>query len=105
MYNFKVSARSLYFSWNKQNVWLRFLILQKAVFQLALNGGLPLFPSAATALLKLPLSYFNSRHKTVHFDENFMKIGPKLKNLSIFKSQFYVYSIFEVFIVEWDYIL
>ena len=32
-----------------------------------------------------------------------MKIGPKLKKLSIFKGQFYVYSIFEAFIVEWDY--
>ena len=34
-----------------------------------------------------------------------MKIGPKLKKLSMFKDQFYVYPIFEVFIVEWDYIL
>ena len=34
-----------------------------------------------------------------------MKIGPKLKNLSLFKGQFYVYSILEVFIVEWNYIL
>ena len=34
-----------------------------------------------------------------------MKIGPKLKLLSMFKGQCYVYSIFEVFIVEWDYIL
>ena len=32
-----------------------------------------------------------------------MKIGSK--NLSMFNGQFYVYSIFEVFIVEWDYIL
>ena len=31
-----------------------------------------------------------------------MKIGPKLKKLSMFKGQFYMYSIFEVFIVEWD---
>ena len=34
-----------------------------------------------------------------------MKIRPKLKKLSMFNDQFYVYSIFEVFIVEWDYIL
>ena len=34
-----------------------------------------------------------------------MKIGPKLKKLSMFKGQCYVYSTFEVFIVEWDYIL
>ena len=34
-----------------------------------------------------------------------MKSGPKLKRLSVFKDQFYVYPIFEVFIVEWDYIL
>ena len=34
-----------------------------------------------------------------------MKIRPKLKKkLSMFKGQFYVYTIFEVFIVEWDYI-
>ena len=34
-----------------------------------------------------------------------MKIGPNLKTLLLFKGQFYVYTIFEVFIVEWDYIL
>ena len=34
-----------------------------------------------------------------------MKIGPKLKKLLVFKGPFYMYSIFEVFIVEWDYIL
>ena len=34
-----------------------------------------------------------------------MKVWPKLKKLSIFKGQFYKYSIFEVLIVEWDYIL
>ena len=33
-----------------------------------------------------------------------MIIGPKLKELSKFKCQFYEYSISEVFIVEWDYI-
>ena len=27
------------------------------------------------------------------------------KKLLMFKGQFYVYSIFEAFIVEWDYIL
>ena len=48
--------------------------------------------------------HFNFRHKALHFGENFMKIGPKLKKLSVFKGQFYMY-IFEVFIVEWDYIL
>ena len=34
-----------------------------------------------------------------------MKIGPKLKHLPLFEDQFYVYSISEVFIMEWDYIL
>ena len=34
-----------------------------------------------------------------------MKIGPKLKMLSMFKGQCYVYSIVEVFVVELDYIL
>ena len=34
-----------------------------------------------------------------------MKIEPKLKMLSMFKGQCYVYSIFEEFIVKWDYIL
>ena len=41
------------------------------------RGGPPLLPSPATPLPSLicPLSYFNSRHKTLHFDENFVKIG------------------------------
>ena len=34
-----------------------------------------------------------------------MEIGPKFKKLSMFKDQFYMSSISEVFIVEWDYIL
>ena len=34
-----------------------------------------------------------------------MKIGPNLKMLSMFEGQCYVNSIFEVFILEWDYIL
>ena len=34
-----------------------------------------------------------------------MLIRPKLKKLSVFKGQFYVYSIFEVFIMDWGYIL
>ena len=34
-----------------------------------------------------------------------MKIRPELKKLLMLKGHFYVYSIFEVFIVEWDYIL
>ena len=71
------------------------------------RGGPPLLPSIAAHLpfLSCPLSYFNSRHKTLHFGENFMKIGPKSKKLSVFKGQFYMYlySVFEVFIVEWDY--
>ena len=69
------------------------------------RGGQLLLPSPAAPLpfLSCHLSYFNSRHK--YFGENFMKIGPKLKNLLMFNGQFYVYSIFEVFIVEWDYIL
>ena len=76
------------------------------MLQLALYGGAgrpscPLLPP----LLSCPLSYLNSRHKTLHFGENFIKTGPKLKKLQMFKGQFYVYSIFEVFIVEWDYIL
>ena len=71
------------------------------------RGGPPLLPFPATPLpfLSCPLSYFNSRHKTLHFGKNFMKIGPKLKKLSMFKGQCYVYSIFEVFIMEPDYIL
>ena len=70
------------------------------------RGGPPLLPTPAASLpfLSCPLSNFDSKHKTLHFGENFMKIGPKLKKLSMFKGQFYVYSIFEVFIVEWDYI-
>ena len=70
------------------------------------RGGLPLLPFPATPLpfLSCLLSCFNSRHKTLHFGENFMKIGPKLKTLSMSKGQCYVYPIFEVFIVEWDYI-
>ena len=53
----------------------------------------PLLPSLATPLpfLSCCLSYSNSRHKTLHFGENFMKIGPKLKKL--LKGQFYVYSL------------
>ena len=47
------------------------------------RGGLPLLPSPAAPLpfLSCPLSYFNSRLKTLHFGENFMKIGPKLKKV------------------------
>ena len=62
------------------------------------RGRPPLLPSPATPLpfLSCPLSYFNSRHKTLHFGKNFKKIGPKLKKLSMFKGQFDVYSIFEV---------
>ena len=71
------------------------------------RGGPPLlpFPAAPLPFLSCLLSYFNSRHKILHFGENFMNIGPKLKMLSMFKGQCYVYSIFEVFIVELDYIL
>ena len=70
------------------------------------RGGLPLlpFPAAPLPFLSCFLSYFNSRHKTLHFGENSIKIDPKLKMLSMFKGQCSVYSIFEVFIVEWDYI-
>ena len=47
------------------------------------RGGPPLLPSPAAPLpfLSCPLSYFNSRHKTLHFGANFMKIGPKLKKV------------------------
>ena len=71
------------------------------------RGGPPLLPFAAAPLpfLSCILSCLNSRHKTLHFGENLMKIGPKLKILSKSKGQYYVYSIFEVFIVEWDYTL
>ena len=71
------------------------------------RGEPPLLPSMAVPLpfLSCLLSYFNFRHKTLHFGENFMKIGPKLRKLSVFQGQFYIYSIFEVLIVEWDYIL
>ena len=67
------------------------------------RSGLPLLPSPAIPLpfLSCCLSYSNSRHKPLCFDENFMGIRPKLKKLSMFKCQFYVYSIFEVFIVKW----
>ena len=63
------------------------------------------FPDTPLPFLSCLLSYFNSRHKTLHVDENLMKIIPKLKMLSMLKGQCYVYSIFEVFIVELDYIL
>ena len=72
------------------------------------RGGPPLLPSSAAPLpfLSCILSYFNSRHKTLHFGEKFMKIRPKFKKKkSMFKGGFYMYSIFEVFSVEWDYIL
>ena len=69
-----------------------------AVLQLALYGGVGR-PSA------LFMSDFNFRHKTLHFGVNSIKIEPKLNKLSMFKGQLFVYSIFEVFIVEWDYIL
>ena len=55
-------------------------------------------------ILSCILPYFNSRHKTIHFGENFMKIGPKLKKLSVFKSQFYVYSSWGIY-CEMGYIL
>ena len=60
------------------------------------RGGPPLlpFPAAPLPFLSRFLSYFNSRHKTLHFGENFVKIGPKLKMLSMFKGQCSVYSIF-----------
>ena len=64
------------------------------------SGVPPLLPSPAAPLpfLSCPLSFFNSRHKTLHFGENFRKIRPKLKKmLSMFKCQFHVYSIFEGF--------
>ena len=57
------------------------------------RGGLPLFPSTAAPLpfLSCPLSYFNSRHKTLHFGENFLKIGPKLKKvINVKRSVLYV---------------
>ena len=60
-------------------------------------GGSSLLPSSATPLpfLSCPLTYFNSRHKTLQFGENFMKIGPKLKKLiSMFKGQFYTYVLY-----------
>ena len=51
-----------------------------------------------SALLKLP---------SVLFPDIKPYILGKIswKKLSMFKGQFYVYPIFEVFIVEWDYIL
>ena len=57
-----------------------------------LRGRLPFLLSPATPLpwLTCPLPYFNSRHKTLHFGENFMEIGPKLKVTNV-KSQFYGY--------------
>ena len=54
-----------------------------SVLQLALYrgvGGLPLLaiPDAPLSILSYPLPYLNS--KTLHFNENLMKIGPKLKH-------------------------
>ena len=45
------------------------------------RGGLPLLPFLATPLsfFSCLLYYFNSRHKILHFGENFMKIRPKKK--------------------------
>ena len=67
------------------------------------RGGLPLLPSPAALLpfLSCPLSYFNSRHKTLHFDENFMQTGPKLKKIyQCLKVSFSCPLFFEIFIVE-----
>ena len=71
------------------------------------RGGPPLlpFPAAPLPFLSCLLTCFNSRHKTLYFGENFMKIAPKLKIFSMSKGQCYMYSISEVFIVEWDFIL
>ena len=77
------------------------------MLQLALYRGVGCpSPSPATPLpfLSCPLLYMNSSQKNLHFCENFMKIRSKLKKINV-KGQFYVYSIFEIFFVEWHYIL
>ena len=47
------------------------------------RGRLPLLPFPATPLsfFSCLLYYFNSRHKILHFGENFMKIRQKKKNV------------------------
>ena len=90
-----------------KKIFKNYTILHSAPAGPTWRVGLSLLPSPATPLpfLSCHLSYFNSRYKTLHVGGNFMKIRLKLKQLSMFKGQFYVYSIFEVFIVEWHYIL
>ena len=49
---------------------------------------------------------FSNALDTRNFGENFMKKSVQnFEKLSTFKGQFYVHSIFEAFIMEWDYIL
>ena len=58
--------------------------------------GPPLLPSSAAPLpfLSCPLSYFNSKHKPLHFAEKFHENRTQFKKLPMFKGQFYMYSIF-----------
>ena len=60
---------------------------REAVLQPALHRGEgrpPLLPSPTTLLpfSSCNLPYFNSRHNTLYFGENFMKIGPELKKVT-----------------------
>ena len=72
--------------------------LTSIVLQLALNGGAG-HPSCSLlpplCLHKLPTVLFPDIKPYVLV--SFMKIGPKFKKLSMFKGQFYMYSISEVF--------
>ena len=64
------------------NIWtpLTLLVLQLALYRWV---HCPLlFPAAPLSFQSCPLPYFNYRHQTLHFGENFIKIGPKLKKLS-----------------------
>ena len=89
---------------NQDQIFSDSAVLKLALYEWAGHPSCPLLPPLCPSWAA-PLSNFNSRHKTLHLGESFMKIGPKLKKLSVFKGQFYMYSIFEVFIVEWIYIL
>ena len=52
------------------------------------RAALLLSPAALLHFINCPLPYFKSRHKTLHFGENVMKIGPKLKKVFCFKVSF-----------------
>ena len=56
-----------------------------------MQRGKPLLlpsPAAPLPFWSYPLPYFNSRHKTLHFAENFMNIGQNLKSYQCVKVSF-----------------